>query len=1116
MPKAHIIQYNPALSIKENATRNGVSEATIRYHIKVNAIDRRFDRKQNVIEDCRKYLKKHPKATWNELQEKTGHSLTTMRKYREFITTEKELTVFDNEKAKKRQLRQKNNYYATHPSVTRDLLREEKFHDKILEPFCGGGTMADVIKQNGYEVEAYDLVDRGYGKVGDFFTTDYPQKKFDIITNPPYDDNLVEIVKRCLSLCKGKVAILLPIQYLSGKERHSELYSKYPPSRVYIYCERINIAKDGDFEKYADSGANMTIYGWYIWERGHKGETELKWIHNVKSKKEETSKKPKNEKVTILDGILFNPFEEFHIPVGECIQFHSKALPEYKVLSNHYNCIITFRGVEFYAVEQLYWALNYSDSPSIVKKIMACTSGREAKSVGESNRKYLDWDYEEKQWRVIALCHLFKYLSVKEFRDKLRDTYPQTLVECPNGSDGEYGLVQNLETNVFEGHNCSGRTMMLVRDIMRQKEAETIEFDEDRLERELTDEEIEESRNALYDAVREDFENNEQVLKDSKPLFTILEKAGIPKQRAKKLKPISEPVIDRDTKCLVVDFDDTVFDTSADDAYRKGKVKNMEKAFELIPQYRLYDGWQEVFDWAKKYGVKVAVLSAASGKLIEATFKHFKLPCAAIVGYQPYIEKPNTILGNMLQEKLNIRHEQIIYVGNSEKDDKQARASQFRFIGAIWHTNHKDYFDERGVQTVSNPKELISIMEEAGWANPVRKQRVRKPKTEDGKIVEIRYKEEPAGKHHSKYYGLVRCTDDYAYFYQGVPFSNWWTSPPIEYDGHSFSSSESVFMYLKAIRFGDTEIAEKIAKSTYSKAKALGKEVKGFNYIVWCAAREQAMYTALEQKYKYDKEFREALMSEAYAGKTFVEASKKDDIWGIGAEASDMVLKKGKAGWKGTNLLGETLTRLRDDILAGKVVLESVTEPIKKKVKKSVKVPAEKATNTIKCEYPLEGKMYRSVLGAIIGDIAGSPREGYSRSIYKTDFKFFTANSNLTDDTVLTIALADWLNHKDTLTVKDALLKWGNMFPNAGYGSGFKNFLKESKGFLAFSTANGAAMRVSPVALKAQSLKEAIDLAKQSAKPTHSRGGVKGAQAIATAVYLAKEGVTKGKSVEED
>ncbi len=276
------IQYNPSLSVKENAKKNGVTEAAIRYHIKVNHLDRRYDKKRNIVEDCRKYLKKHPEATRTELQKKTGHSLSTIRQYWEYISTETELMDFDKNKAQKRLLRQGNNYYATHPSVTEDLLSVEMFNDKILEPFCGGGSMADVIKSFAYEVEAYDIIDRGYGKQGDFFQVDFPEGEYDIISNPPYDESLIRIIKRCLAICNDKVAMLLPMLYLSGKARYEEIFKKNPPVRVYVYSERINIAKNGDFEQYSDSGANKTIYAWFVWKKGYKGATELRWLHNDK------------------------------------------------------------------------------------------------------------------------------------------------------------------------------------------------------------------------------------------------------------------------------------------------------------------------------------------------------------------------------------------------------------------------------------------------------------------------------------------------------------------------------------------------------------------------------------------------------------------------------------------------------------------------------------------------------------------------------------------------------------------------------------------------------------------------------------------------------------------
>ena len=71
----------------------------------------------------------------------------------------------------------------------------------------------------------------------------------------------------------------MPLRYLSSRERY-EFYQQYPPIRVYCYINRINIAKSGRFDLYDEAGANMEIYAWFIWEKGYKGITELKWIEN--------------------------------------------------------------------------------------------------------------------------------------------------------------------------------------------------------------------------------------------------------------------------------------------------------------------------------------------------------------------------------------------------------------------------------------------------------------------------------------------------------------------------------------------------------------------------------------------------------------------------------------------------------------------------------------------------------------------------------------------------------------------------------------------------------------------------------------------------------------------
>ena len=128
-------------------------------------------------------------------------------------------------------------------------------------------------------------------------------------------------------------------------------------------------------------------------------------------------------------------------------------------------------------------------------------------------------------------------------------------------------------------------------------------------------------------------------------------------------------------------------------------------------------------------------------------------------------------------------------------------------------------------------------------------------------------------------------------------------------------------MYLKARGLGDDKVANEILaldynskltdKQRFAKAKSLGKKCK-FNKFVFFANREQWMYTALSAKFEVDEEFRSVLMSEEYRGLTFVEASPIDVNWGIGLSAA-----KACAGekWKGKNLLGKLLTKLRDEHL---------------------------------------------------------------------------------------------------------------------------------------------------------------------------------------------------------
>ena len=154
--------------------------------------------------------------------------------------------------------------------------------------------------------------------------------------------------------------------------------------------------------------------------------------------------------------------------------------------------------------------------------------------------------------------------------------------------------------------------------------------------------------------------------------------------------------------------------------------------------------------------------------------------------------------------------------------------------------------------------------------------------------------------------------------------------------------------------------------------------------------------------------------------------------------------------------------------------------------------------------------MRKGIIGAIIGDIAGSSHE--AKPVTRESFKLFNKQSTITDDTVLTAAVAEWLLNRETTTIEDSLRKWANDYPHAGYGSSFKRFLKSEAGSSLGSTHNGAVMRVSPVGYIANSIEECMALAKESALPSHnSEVAIKAAQATAVAIFLAREGKSKAE-----
>ncbi len=146
------------------------------------------------------------------------------------------------------------------------------------------------------------------------------------------------------------------------------------------------------------------------------------------------------------------------------------------------------------------------------------------------------------------------------------------------------------------------------------------------------------------------------------------------------------------------------------------------------------------------------------------------------------------------------------------------------------------------------------------------------------------------------------------------------------------------------------------------------------------------------------------------------------------------------------------------------------------------------------------------VTGAVAGDILGSLYEW--DNIKTTDFPLLSEDCDFTDDTVLTIAVADSLLHQKDFA--KTIWEYGRRYYDRGYGGMFLQWLQEENPKPYGSYGNGSAMRVSPVGFAFNNIKQVLEVAKQSAEVTHNHPeGIKGAQAVASAVFMANSGSSK-------
>jgi hypothetical protein len=163
-------------------------------------------------------------------------------------------------------------FYPTPRWATYALINSELFEGEIWEPACGDGSMSEVLAETGNEIISSDLYDRGYGDAGvDYLAT--KRRVANVITNPPY--NAAEgFVAKSLEVVEKKFALLLRLAFLEGANRANTIFHKNPPSRVWVFSERITFYPKGAVV----AGSGTTAYAWFVWDKGNRKPTELAWL----------------------------------------------------------------------------------------------------------------------------------------------------------------------------------------------------------------------------------------------------------------------------------------------------------------------------------------------------------------------------------------------------------------------------------------------------------------------------------------------------------------------------------------------------------------------------------------------------------------------------------------------------------------------------------------------------------------------------------------------------------------------------------------------------------------------------------------------------------------------
>lgn len=184
--------------------------------------------------------------------------------------------------------------FPTPPWATRGLIEHvfgdtDRFKSQTcLEPSCGAGHMAKVLKEYFGEVSCADAYQYGYGDVRDFLTYPYKTNAVDwVITNPPFR-LAEEFVIRALRVARMGVAILARTVFLESVGRYSGIFRESPPNKFAQFVERVPMVRG----RLDGKATTATGYAWFVWEKGNTQPPRLTWVPPCRKRLERKSDYP--------------------------------------------------------------------------------------------------------------------------------------------------------------------------------------------------------------------------------------------------------------------------------------------------------------------------------------------------------------------------------------------------------------------------------------------------------------------------------------------------------------------------------------------------------------------------------------------------------------------------------------------------------------------------------------------------------------------------------------------------------------------------------------------------------------------------------------------------------